>query len=49
MYKDNSIAVVVPAYNEAGYVGDVIDTLPSFVDLAYVSTTGRQTGRGTKS
>ncbi|WP_042664364.1 glycosyltransferase family 2 protein [Haloferax sp. ATB1] len=44
MYKDNSIAVVVPAYNEAGYVGDVIDTLPSFVDLAYVVDDGSTDG-----
>ncbi|WP_042665489.1 glycosyltransferase family 2 protein [Haloferax sp. ATB1] len=44
MYKDNSIAVVVPAYNEEGYVGDVIDTLPSFVDLAYVVDDGSTDG-----
>ncbi|WP_336023444.1 glycosyltransferase family 2 protein [Halobellus salinisoli] len=40
MYKENSIAVVVPAYNEEGYVGDVIDTIPSFVDVAYVVDDG---------
>ncbi|MEA1931133.1 MAG: glycosyltransferase family 2 protein [Euryarchaeota archaeon] len=36
MYNDHTVAVVVPAYNESGFVGDVIDTLPAFVDRAYV-------------
>ena len=36
MYRDHSVGVVVPAYNEEGFVGDVIDTLPTFVDRAYV-------------
>jgi len=36
MYRGHSIAVVVPAYNEEGFVGDVIDTLPEYVDRAYV-------------
>ncbi|EJN57854.1 glycosyltransferase family 2 protein [Halogranum rubrum] len=36
MYKGNTVAVVVPAYNEAGFVGGVIDTLPELVDRAYV-------------
>ena len=36
MYKGNTIGVVVPAYNEAGLVGDVIESLPAFVDRAYV-------------
>ncbi|MFB6177140.1 MAG: glycosyltransferase family 2 protein, partial [Halobaculum sp.] len=40
MYRDATVAVVVPAYNEAGYVGDVIDGLPSFVDRAYVVDDG---------
>jgi glycosyltransferase involved in cell wall biosynthesis len=31
-----TIAVVVPAYNESGFVGRVIDTLPAFVDRAFV-------------
>ncbi|WP_254768583.1 glycosyltransferase family 2 protein [Salinilacihabitans rarus] len=35
MYGDNTVAVVVPAYNEAGFVGDVIETMPSFVDRIY--------------
>ena len=36
MYKGDTIGVVVPAYNESGFVGDVITTLPQFVDRAYV-------------
>jgi glycosyltransferase involved in cell wall biosynthesis len=36
MYTDHTIAVVVPAYNESGFVGDVIETLPPFVDRVYV-------------
>lgn len=35
MYAEKTIAVVVPAYNERGLVGDVIDTMPSFVDRVY--------------
>ncbi len=35
MYKGKYIAVVVPAYNEEGFVGDVIETVPSFVDRIY--------------
>jgi len=40
MYRGATVAVVVPAYNEAGYVGDVIDGLPPFVDRAYVVDDG---------
>lgn len=35
MYEGKTIGVVVPAYNEAGFVGDVIDTVPDFVDRVY--------------
>jgi glycosyltransferase involved in cell wall biosynthesis len=35
MYKGKSVAVVITAYNEEGFVGDVIRTLPAFVDRAY--------------
>lgn len=35
MYKEKTVAVVVPAYNEAGFVGEVIDTIPTFVDRVY--------------
>jgi glycosyltransferase involved in cell wall biosynthesis len=36
MYNEHTVAVVVPAYNESGFVGEVIETLPSFVDRVYV-------------
>ena len=36
MYRDHTVGVVVPAYNEEGFVGEVIDTLPRYVDRAYV-------------
>jgi glycosyltransferase involved in cell wall biosynthesis len=36
MYRGHSIGVVVPAYNEEGFVGEVIDTIPEYVDRVYV-------------
>ncbi|OIB56104.1 glycosyltransferase family 2 protein [Natrialba sp. SSL1] len=36
MYRDHTTGVVVPAYNEEGFVGDVIDTMPEYVDRMYV-------------
>lgn len=36
MYREHTIGVVVPAYNEEGFVGEVIDTMPSYVDRVYV-------------
>ena len=36
MYRNHSIAVVVPAYNEAGFVGRVVETVPRWVDRIYV-------------
>lgn len=40
MYRDHSIGVVVPAYNEAGFVGEVIETVPEYVDRVYVIDDG---------
>jgi len=40
MYRDHTIGVVIPAYNEAGFVGDVIDSIPAFVDRVYVVDDG---------
>jgi glycosyltransferase involved in cell wall biosynthesis len=40
MYKDNTVGIVVPAYNEAGYVGDVIDNVPALADRVYVVDDG---------
>ncbi|MCU4975357.1 glycosyltransferase family 2 protein [Halobacteria archaeon AArc-m2/3/4] len=36
MYKDHTIAVVIPAYNEVDFVYDVIRAQPEFVDRIYV-------------
>ncbi len=36
MYKDKTVGVVVPAYNEELLIGRVIDTMPSFVDKIVV-------------
>lgn len=36
MYRGRTVGVVVPAYNEEGRVGEVIDTIPAFVDRVYV-------------
>ncbi|SFR49221.1 glycosyltransferase family 2 protein [Halorubrum sodomense] len=36
MYGGATVAVVIPAYNEAGFVGEVIETVPGFVDRVYV-------------
>ncbi|MFC3959428.1 glycosyltransferase family 2 protein [Halovivax cerinus] len=35
MYRDHSVGVVLPAYNEEGFVGDVIREMPAFVDRIY--------------
>jgi len=36
MYKGKTIGVVVTAYDEAAFVGSVIETVPAFVDRIYV-------------
>jgi glycosyltransferase involved in cell wall biosynthesis len=36
MYKDKSVCVVVPAYNEAVQIGKVIETIPDFIDKIVV-------------
>ncbi len=36
MYDEQTIGVVVPAYNEEGHVGEVIDSTPTYVDRIYV-------------
>jgi len=35
MYENHRVGVVVPVYNEAVFVGDVLDGIPDFVDVAY--------------
>jgi glycosyltransferase involved in cell wall biosynthesis len=44
MYRDNTIGVVVTAYNEEALVGTVIDTMPAFVDRVYVIDDGSSDG-----
>jgi glycosyltransferase involved in cell wall biosynthesis len=44
MYRDLTVAVVVPAYNEEGRVGNVIDDIPEFVDRSYVVDDGSTDG-----
>lgn len=36
MYRQRTIGVVVPAYNEERLVGEVIETMPEYVDRIYV-------------
>ncbi|RDZ33813.1 glycosyltransferase family 2 protein, partial [Haloferax sp. Atlit-47N] len=36
MYREHSIGVVVPAYNEEGLIGDVIRDMPEYVDRIFV-------------
>lgn len=40
MYRGHTTAVVIPAYNEAGFVGDTIESVPAFVDRIYVVEDG---------
>ncbi len=42
MYRNHSIAVVVPAYNEENLVGDVIRRMPAFVDKVYAVDDGSE-------
>lgn len=44
MYRELTVGVVIPAYNEKGYVGDVIDAIPNYVDRAYVIDDGSTDG-----
>lgn len=36
MYQGNTVGAVIPAYNEEAFIGDVIETLPTYIDRAYV-------------
>lgn len=44
MYENHTVGVVVTAYNENGHVGEVIDTMPEFVDRVYVVDDGSTDG-----
>ncbi|KAA9404351.1 glycosyltransferase family 2 protein [Haloarcula sp. CBA1131] len=36
MYKGSTVGVVVPAHNEEGFIGEVVDSLPEYVDQVFV-------------
>ncbi|MFA9427887.1 glycosyltransferase family 2 protein [Natronorubrum sp. A-ect3] len=36
MYREHTVGVVIPAYNEEGFVGDVIREMPDYVDRMYL-------------
>ncbi|MFC7229629.1 glycosyltransferase family 2 protein [Salinirubellus salinus] len=44
MYRDHTVAIAVPAYNEEGYVGEVIDAVPDYADRVYVVDDGSTDG-----
>ena len=44
MYDGRSVGVVVPAYNEAGHVSEVIETMPGYVDRVYAVDDGSTDG-----
>ena len=44
MYRDHTIAVVVPAYNEDNLIGRVIETMPDYVDRIVVVDDASQDG-----
>ncbi len=48
MYSEQTVAVAVPADDEAGQVGDDLDSIPAFVDVCVLET-ARPTERGAKS
>ena len=35
MYEGNTVGVVIPAYNEEEFIGDVLKSIPSYVDRIY--------------
>ncbi len=36
MYEGTTVGVVIPAYNEERFVGEVVETVPEYVDRVYV-------------
>jgi len=44
MYQNHAVGVVVPAHNEEGFVGDVIESIPPFVDRVFVVDDGSEDG-----
>ncbi|QKY21986.1 glycosyltransferase family 2 protein (plasmid) [Halolamina sp. CBA1230] len=48
MYRGHTTAVVIPAYNEEGFVGDTIASVPGFVDRVYAVDDGSTDGTWTE-
>ena len=48
MYRGHTTAVVIPAYNEKGFVGDTIASVPGFVDRVYAVDDGSTDGTWTE-
>ena len=44
MYRGHTVGVVIPAYNEEGFVGDTLRSVPEFVDRVYVVEDGSTDG-----
>jgi len=44
MYRDSTVAVVVPAYNEEGFIRTVLGDIPSYVDRVYAINDGSTDG-----
>lgn len=44
MYEGHTVGVVIPAYNEEGFVGTTIDLIPEYVDRIYVVDDGSTDG-----
>lgn len=36
MYRDHTVGLVIPAYNEEGFVGDVVREIPDIVDAVFL-------------
>jgi glycosyltransferase involved in cell wall biosynthesis len=50
MYRDKTVAVIIPAYNEEKLIGKVLQTMPPFVDhIVVVDNASRdRTGKVSK-
>ena len=44
MYRGHTVGVAIPAYNEEGFVGRTLESVPSFVDRVYVVDDGSTDG-----
>ncbi|WP_232702091.1 glycosyltransferase family 2 protein [Halobacterium wangiae] len=44
MYRGHTVGVVIPAYNEEGFVGDTLRSVPELVDRVYVVEDGSTDG-----